>query len=575
MKLGKLLSICAGIMATCLPCRAIPGDYPPSAAVRGITLLSDDTERDMAAIEAAAGYGLNHLELSHRIIHDLKSIRDTRVRGQVNTLAEAAHSLGIGEVCLWDHCLYDTDYYPDQYKAPGTGLLNLDDEGLWEWIKQDYREMFELCPGVDGLVLTFIESGARVEWQVSRMGPRERVAKVIETVASVVCDELGKSLWLRTFGYTAKDYDHIVEGFDLLTWRPGMGLMVKETPHDFFAFHPDDGFVGRLGHRTIVEFDACGEYNGQGVILGSRVEDFRRRWQRYMDMPDVVGFTARTDRMAQSQIIGTPNEINLYTLIRCCNTPGVSSGRIYRDFINETYGPGLVKGLRPVLEAGRAAVDGAMYMLGLSSTHHSILDFEDQSTYMRHVPARWNGQTTVRPGHGVDKELRWWQDIVNTLAPPQLKDPRSRQASEIPEVFEAGWLSQDEGMTPEFLRYIDKWTADCLKTVRRGSRSLDRCRRRLTREQYGQWRDLMDRTLMCMELRREAAICYWGGRLWDRDGGTWRTRRLGKQLSRADKRLAEMIERYRRYVAAYPAAAWDWKSDADKAEEYRWTGAER
>jgi len=214
-------------------------------------------------------------------------------------------------------------------------------------------------------------------------------------------------------------------------------------------------------------------------------------------------------------------------------------------------------------------VDGSMYILGLNTTHHSLFNLEAQSTYMRHVAGRWTAGKTVSLGHSVNKELHWWKDIVNTLAAPELKSPESPQASEISEVFEAGWLTQEEEMTPEYLRYIDKWTKSCLKAAKRGSRSLEKCKRHLSREHYTQWRDLYDRSLMCMELRRNAAICYWGKRIWERDGGEYRSRRLQRRLVKADRALADMIERYRNYDKPYPSSAWDWKSDMEKAESYR------
>ena len=40
---------------------------------------------------------------------------------------------------------------------------------FWEWFKQDYRGMLDLIPEIDGLVLTFIETGAYAEKQYSNL----------------------------------------------------------------------------------------------------------------------------------------------------------------------------------------------------------------------------------------------------------------------------------------------------------------------------------------------------------------------------------------------------------------------
>ena len=537
--------------------------------IKGITLLSDHSDNDRMAVRAAAKMGFNHLQLSHRIIHNLCDIRDSSKCALVGSLTDLAHNEGIQEVCVWDHCLYNTDYYPDRFKYPGTGLLDLDNEEFWSWLKDDYRQMLSLCPNADGLVLTFIESGGRVEWQYSRMSVAQRLAKVISTVSDVVCKELGKKLWLRTFAYTAEEYAQIVESFSLIEWLPQMGLMVKETPHDFFLTHPDNPLIGQLGHPVLVEFDACGEYNGQGVILGTRPAQLNERWQRYKELPDVVGFCTRSDRFEESQIVGTPMELNLYTLLRASDTPGVSTAKICRDFVAERYGPDAVRHLVPALLAGKDVIEGSMYILGLSTTHHSVFTLEDQSSYARHVPAHWTAGQTVRPGHGVNKELHWWKDLVNSLAPPALKSPDTRQGREIAAVHDAGLLDSMEDITPEYVYYVDKWTADCLRNTRKGLKHLQKARKSIDAREYQQLSDLYERSIMCIELRRRAALCYWGRRAWERDGGAMRSKRLRKLLRRASTGLDKSLEAYEVYDKPYPMSAWDWASDTTVARSYR------
>lgn len=168
------------------------------------------------------------------------------------------------------------------------------------WIADDYRQLLSLCPEVDGLVLTFIESGARIENQFSKMSVPERLAKVVNTASAVVCGEFGKMLWLRTFAYNKKEYANLRACLDLINWRSGMGVMVKDTPHDFFLTHPDNPLIGALRHPTLVEFDVCGEYHGQSVILNTIPEYYAERWRRLSARPDVVGYVARR-RLAREQ----------------------------------------------------------------------------------------------------------------------------------------------------------------------------------------------------------------------------------------------------------------------------------
>lgn len=133
--------------------------------VRGWNILSDSYADAQVTISAAKTYNINHLQLSHDLVMDLKEIREPEKQKLVNKLINEAHFAGINEVVAWDHAFYDLEYYPDGFKTGPKGTLDLDNPLFWDWFKADYREMLKLIPGIDGLVLTFIETGARAENQ--------------------------------------------------------------------------------------------------------------------------------------------------------------------------------------------------------------------------------------------------------------------------------------------------------------------------------------------------------------------------------------------------------------------------
>ena len=539
------------------------GQVPP--AIRGINILSTDREQAERTILLAGADGLNHLQLSHRIVMNLCELRDSSKRALVRDLTAGAHEKGIAEVCVWDHALYDTDYYPAEFYFPGTGLLDLDKPGLWDWIADDYRQMLSLCPEVDGLVLTFIESGARVENQFSRMSVPERLAKVVNTVSSVVCGEYGKALWLRTFAYNEKEYANLRACLDLVDWRPGMGVMVKDTPHDFFLTHPDNPLIGTLGHPTLVEFDACGEYHGQSVILNTIPEYYAERWRRLCGRPDVVGYVARTDRCGDNSVSCTPAHVNLYALWRVSEDPSVSVDAIWNDFLTARYGSPAVRHLKPALQASRAILDGTCYILGLNTTHHSDFRLDDPSTYSRHVAGRWTDSDSVYLAHGVDRKFHWWLDLVSTLAPPACKELDLSRALDVADVLDKGWILPGERMTEDYLDYVIAWERDCLREARRGFRHLRRARPVLTSRDYQELYDLYERSLMCLRLRSAAAVCWWGGRIEAR-GPEFQTRTLRRKCARARRALQRELARYAAYGKSYPVGTWDWKTDADKLE---------
>ncbi|HKI87470.1 MAG TPA: hypothetical protein VKA38_00490, partial [Draconibacterium sp.] len=235
--------------------------------IYGWNILTDHTPTAMHTLEATKNYHVNHLQLSHQICHNLKDVKLQWNRNIVNNLTERAHELGIPEVVVWDHALYNLDYYPDRFKIKDSGLLNLDDPDFWKWFKADYRKMLDKIPEVNGIVLTFIETGARVENQYSEIlqTPQEKLAALVDSVASVIVTERHLKLYLRSFMYNKSELNNLMKCFSLIKC-PDIVVMAKETPHDFFVTHPISWWIQDIPFPVIIEFDATHEFNGQGIV---------------------------------------------------------------------------------------------------------------------------------------------------------------------------------------------------------------------------------------------------------------------------------------------------------------------
>ena len=283
-----------------------------------------------------------------------------------NKIIKEAHQKGIHEVVVWDHALYKLDYYPEKFRNTPDGLINLDNPEFWEWFKQDYREMLTLLPDVDGIVLTFIETGARAELQYSEKlnTAAEKLATVINAVADVVINEQGKSLYIRTFAYDKGEYKNITESIGLIK-SDKVILMMKETPHDFYLTHPNLELVGKINRPTIVEFDCGDEYNGQNIVANTWPEYIERRWKDFMQRSNVIGYVARIDRFKSSICIDTPNEIQVYALDKYTKDSTLTTDDIYNQFIAWKYGQEAIPFLKPAFKMAYDINTSIFYTLGL------------------------------------------------------------------------------------------------------------------------------------------------------------------------------------------------------------------
>jgi hypothetical protein len=536
--------------------------------IRGWNILSDSFADDTITINAASSYNINHLQLSHDLVMDLQEIRDSAKMELVNNLVSRAHKAGIKEVVAWDHALYSLKYYPDKFKTGPKGTINLDDPAFWEWFKQDYRDMLKLVPDIDGLVLTFIETGARAENQFSeKLSGPEKLAKVVDAVADVVCEELGKKLYIRTFAYTDAEYLNTIGCIDHIKSNKII-LMMKETPHDFFLTHPNDKYAGTVKRPTIMEFDAGNEFNGQGIIANTWPEYIIRRWSDLIKRPNVIGYVARTDRYRNTRLVGTPNEILLYTLKRYTDDQAASADIIYDEFISLKYGKAAISYLKPAFMKAYDIVTSSFYTLGTNISNHSKMDFDPyKSSYGRHVSGKWIYPPVVFVSHDVNKELHYWKDIIEHLSPAPMKAADAALKTESPFVLDNHWVTPEEKMDETFLRYI---VAEKKYGVRQAEEALElveKSRKVLRKADYDQLYNLFYRTLLTAKTYEVTATAYFGYRVYAR-GESFRSDWLKKTMKEALEKMPGLANEIDNYKENVPRGQWNWRGDAATLREY-------
>ncbi len=537
--------------------------------IRGWTILSDSEPDADAVIAAAPSYQINHLQLSHLLVNDLREIREPERRAKVQRLLKAAHSAGIQEVVLWDHALYDLDYYPARFRTGPGNTIDLDNPAFWEWLRQDYRDLLDFVPGVDGLILTFIETGARAERQHSTKLPtsQDKLAAVVNAVADVVVGERRLNLYARTFSYTHEEYDSIVGAVAKFA-RPEIRLMMKETPHDFFLTHPNDFFAGTIARPTLVEFDIGAEFNGQGIIANTWPEHILARARDLLKRPHVTGYVARTDRYGTTRVIGRPSEINLFALARFAEDAQVTAEEVYDAFITKRYSAASVPHVKAAFRNAFDIVTSTLYTLGTNTANHSALDYDPYaSSYARHVSGKWLDPPIVFLRHDLNRELHYWKDVVDRLAPPWAKTPKGAQLDEVPWVLQRGWLHDEERMDAGVLQDVLTEKAYGVRLAEASVARIEAAQSALSERDYRDLLQHFQQTRLTARLHRAVAAAYFGFRVWAR-GEPHRTAPLTTTVREALAEIPVIAQQIQDYPARPPVGQWNWTEDATAARRY-------
>ncbi|MDT7788646.1 MAG: hypothetical protein QOF58_7065 [Pseudonocardiales bacterium] len=530
-------------------------------SIRGWTILSDSDAGADEVIGAARKYQVNHLQLSHEVVMDLQDVRDPRRQAQVNRLTGLAHSSGVKEVAAWDHALYNLTYYPTEFRTGPGGTIDLDNPAFWDWFRTDYRQMLDLVPDVDSIVLTFIETGARVENQHSTrlQTAEEKLAYLVDQIASVI-DERGMLLYLRTFGYYPAEMDRTIGAIDRVR-NKRVRVMAKAQPHDFFLTHPIDVTVPRIKRPVLIEYDTTGEYNGQGKIANAFVAEHADRLRHYRELPNVIGYVARTDRYDESRIVGTPTEINLFALKRA--SEGASNSQIYLEFAARRYGLLAAPWVARALARSPEIITSTLYTLGSNTANHSRLDYDPYcSSYHRSVSGKWIDPPVTHVRHGVNKSFHYWIDVANHLAPPHCKTDGILRR-EAGYVLDRGWVTPGNLMTQEYLSYLNVEKNYGVQLAEASLRDIEHVRKLLRPNDYAQLKSYFERTVLTAELHRATAKAYFGYRIYVQQPSAELARSIWDGLDEAQTVAA----RVRAYPAP-PTGEWNWVIDAAQADLY-------
>ncbi len=317
---------------------------PPEPQIHGWMLLDADPVAVAESIEAAAAFGVNHVQLSHALIGDIDDVLGdepaTLQRVETLNLAiELAHGHGM-KVYAWAH----------EFAGDTMEVCFGPDDPFWDARRDAYRAAFARLPGLDGVILMFGSASpppwlsfCTCDWCLENYDdlplfippPEERLRMVVEYIGGAIVEE-GRELFVRTFVHEPTEIGWHSEG---LASSQGVSFtgMHKGPVQDWQPYNPHHACMGAIGdHPGIVELDVAGEYYGLSVLPWAAPGYYRYRLNHMWESGG-RGAILRVQRYA-NHALGTPNEVNLVAVRRLLEDPGTPLDAIWEEFITGRYG---------------------------------------------------------------------------------------------------------------------------------------------------------------------------------------------------------------------------------------------
>lgn len=317
-------------------------DYDP---VHGWILLDPNPEAVKESIELAAEFGVNHIQLSHGLIMNVEDVLGSGAEIEQRTATlnmgiELAHQHGM-KAYVWTHEFSGTDL--DVCFGP---------EGeVWQERTDAYRQMFEILPDLDGVILMYGSAPAppwfaicMCDWCLDNYDDlplfippaEERLELVTEQIGKVVVNELDRELFVRTFVHEPAEIAWHSEGLASTAAVKFTG-MHKGPVQDWQPYNPHHPCIGNVGdHPSVMELDLAGEYYGLSELPFAAPGYYWYRLQNLWQNKG-IGVVARVQR-GSHHALGTPNEINLLAVRRLVENPHSSLDSIWEEFLTQGYG---------------------------------------------------------------------------------------------------------------------------------------------------------------------------------------------------------------------------------------------
>lgn len=254
---------------------------------------------DKNLIKLAAQLGFNGVQFQIEGSNE-GGIAEFAQRNAREGLIDYCHSLGM-QVTVWVRELADL---PGPWMPEHLGDIREDNDQLWAAIDERYQWILsEAIPGVDGLVLTVVETQVRAT--------ATPIMRRIVDIVNRQCKNHGKYLMVRTFVWHPDELAGVMGAIDELP--RDMVIMSKVVPQDWQMRGTHAAEIGAVGGRPqIVEYDVAGEYFLKGDVANCFPDIIKRQFD-YGLTKNVQGICVRVDR-DDFNILHQPQEVNLWAL---------------------------------------------------------------------------------------------------------------------------------------------------------------------------------------------------------------------------------------------------------------------
>lgn len=285
-----------------------------------------------------------------------------KTRDNLNKFIEACHAAK-RPVIYWHREVTIPKEIKDDLPAifDENGEVDFNADAYYDLLREKIREFFKAAPGMDGIVLTLTEATYSVihNSEPLRYPPVDIAERIIRTFAEEL-ETLKKRFVFRTFGSIHDDYRILCEAAARALKDHKFDVETKITPFDWSLFLPENPYLVKPENGMLsAEFDLAGEFVGETELpymnpeLLVRQVNFAR--ERGCDR-----LAPRIDRRG-GEALGSPSEINIYTVSQVNVRPDVTADEIWREWADMNWGEAADE-LIPVMKSALDMLKKSFYI---------------------------------------------------------------------------------------------------------------------------------------------------------------------------------------------------------------------